>query len=801
MLAVCQIILADFFCLKINKIKKIWNNNAFEFKLEIEKRWTMKKFYEIEFNEQFGNDTRMNEGLRIVLVLNSTLKVWGHKSIKVYQKGDVFIINHREQFRMIENKDTLYMSLHLSRDYLKQYINDFTDKKFILKKHILQDVIYQQIINSLAMMGVVYIRKGRFYRLYIEQQLIDLLFIIVKYLPTRQNEGVDNSTKDHRLESICDYIDNHYTESITLSEIAKMVGLSNAYLSRYFTRHMGVGINHYVNQVRIEHCKRDLIHTNDTITQIAFKNGFTNSNMLIKYFKEDMHMTPTVFREKYRKLKKIELLENGKKETTYQHYLYYLSMFVNQNIKKIVQSPEAQKVWDVSLRNDNKYLKHYNHVIQIGDLEALLVQRFRTQLLEVKACLGLNHILIKDPIRVGKIINDRVESDELIPNTHPYMKIDECLNFLLAHQIGLGIEIEPPKSNKQFNNYYKELSYLLEHMHNTVINNNVLHIIIYMKVADSHLFQKMCTLFKHYFEKVTIVLNVNIDDPMESSKAKAILNSNVYHIDRVAFCANQNDMINFNSLESKQYDIAKNHITLQVNKMMKLLEVDTQDIPCILLNWNTLTGDTNLTNGEYFRAGIIFEQLIEINNRIDTVGYWLNYEIHQRFNHKNTSTQLSGIDLYHQFDGKRPAFFTSMFFKKLFRCILYMNDNCMVLGDYHHFQIVVWDAEHYNPHFTLNDYTGSLNHKEYQINITHAKQGTYKVKHLTLDKNHGALYKVWQQYNTQYGMDEETVDYVNRISYPKLDISEVEVKGVLTYHLKLLTNAIQMIEFRRYIKA
>lgn len=50
-------------------------------------------------------------------------------------------------------------------------------------------------------------------------------------------------------------------------------------------------------------------------------------------------------------------------------------------------------------------------------------------------------------------------------------------------------------------------------------------------------------------------------------------------------------------------------------------------------------------------------------------------------------------------------------------------------------------------------------------------------------------------------MDEETVDYVNRISYPKLDISEVEVKGVLTYHLKLLTNAIQMIEFRRYIKS
>ena len=33
-------------------------------------------------------------------------------------------------------------------------------------------------------------------------------------------------------------------------------------------------------------------------------------------------------------------------------------------------------------------------------------------------------------------------------------------------------------------------------------------------------------------------------------------------------------------------------------------------------------------------------------------------------------------------------------------------------------------------------------------------------------------------------MDQETIDYVNRISYPKLDIAEVEVEETLTYHLK-----------------
>lgn len=40
-----------------------------------------------------------------------------------------------------------------------------------------------------------------------------------------------------------------------------------------------------------------------------------------------------------------------------------------------------------------------------------------------------------------------------------------------------------------------------------------------------------------------------------------------------------------------------------------------KDMPLMLLNWNTLTGNSNLTNGEYFRAGIIFKQLLDINEK------------------------------------------------------------------------------------------------------------------------------------------------------------------------------------------
>lgn len=755
----------------------------------------MKNFYTIELNHQSNEQMKVNEGLKIFLVLRGTVQIFKHQQTQSYQAGELFLINHHETYRCSASEETLYIAIQLHAHYLQQYIPDISHKYFVLKKETLQEVIYEQMINAVADVGIVHIRQGTFHRLYIEQKLMDLMFILGRYLSTEQSLPHQEKTQDQRLEVVCTYIETHYAEPITLTAVAEIVGLSPTYLSKLFTRQMGTGFNHYVNHIRLEHCKTDLINTDDPITHIAYKHGFTSSNMLLKYFKQDTQLTPTEYRHRYQQ-DMIQQKSQTHKKVSHQTYLYYLSQFINSNIGTVMQSPDAQKVLNITFDEQDTQLSHYNHVIQIGNLDTLLVQRFRKQLVEIKHVLGLCHVLTKDPIQSHRLISENIESDETIPNIHPYMKIDECLNFLLQYDIGLGMEIHPPQSQMNLKQYVAKLTYLLEHMYNIVPDNKQLRLVVYLDCLNPTIFEKITSLFKYYFVNTTIVLNVNINHPEEANLATSLLTQ----IDAIAFYANQNDIIDFTSIEQGQYDQAKKHITLQLKKLIDWLTLNNETLlPFTLLNWNTLTGDTNLTNGEYFRAGIIFEQLIEMNQRIDTIGYWLNYEIHQQYNHTGAATQLSGIDLYHQFDGKRPAFFASMFFKKLFTHTLYHNDHCIVLGKPHHFQVVIWDAEHYNPYFTLDTHSSIHSHKEYQLNMDDVISGKYKIKHHILDKNHGALYKVWQQYNTQYGMDEETISYVNRISYPKLEISEVKVQQGLTYHLKLLTNAVHVIEFKKYI--
>ncbi|MCG7339030.1 helix-turn-helix domain-containing protein [Staphylococcus sp. ACRSN] len=754
--------------------------------------------YNIGFNRKVHLRKRVNEGLLIGLVLHGSMMIEKDYEALLFRKGEIFIINHNEVYLFKEFETTYYITIHLPKKYLQLLLTEAILKFYVLDRQRLQRTTYQQLIHIIAKLGTIFIRKGRFHKLYIEQLIIDLLFIIGRYIPTVEEDLPLLIETDQRILAICEYIEQNYNESITLYQIAEKFDVSVSYLSRKFKQQIGIGFTQYVNQIRLENAKEDLLHTKLTVTQIAFKNGFNTSNSLIKYFKKDMDQTPSMYRRKSQKLLHKRSGDKVEEPLNYQKYLYYLSFFINQNIEHINQPSENQKVINISLEHLDKRLEPMKQIIQIGSLEHLLVERYKKQLNEIKVHIGIDHILIKDPIKVGRLNQDYMESDENIPNIHPYMHIDESLNYLLMHKIGLGIELVPPQSLVRFESYLKDLKQLVIHLCNAFTKHEGLVLTIYIQCAHKHQFLEIKQLFGDYFVEVRFILNLPF---LKDNQLEHYIEDYIGMIDGIAFSANQNDVIDFQSLEGTQFDTAKNYISKQIQFIKQIIDSNGKSLSLTLLNWNTLTGNTNLTNGEYFRAGIIFEQLLQINQSIDCVGYWLNYEIHQSFNKEQKPSQVIGIDLYHQFDGKRPAFFTAMFYKKLFSRILFQNDYCIVVGERTHFQIVIWDAEHYNPYFIVNKQKRNSDKSEYQIELNNVISGKYKVKHFTLDKNHGALYKVWQQYNTSHGMDKETIDYVNRVTYPKLKVSEIKINSNFTYQIKLTTNAIQIIEFNKYIES
>lgn len=77
------------------------------------------------------------------------------------------------------------------------------------------------------------------------------------------------------ITGILEYIDEHYTETISLENLAMHFGYNKAYFSRLFNRHIGVTLNNYINSVRYDAFQRmQEKHPEKDMTELALSCGF-----------------------------------------------------------------------------------------------------------------------------------------------------------------------------------------------------------------------------------------------------------------------------------------------------------------------------------------------------------------------------------------------------------------------------------------------------------------------------------------------------------------------------------------------
>ena len=101
------------------------------------------------------------------------------------------------------------------------------------------------------------------------------------------------------LRKIISYVNEHYTEKLSLEEVANQVGFSREYFCRFFKQHMGITFLRYLNEVRISHAGRILMNTDKSISEVMQESGFTNQTIFNRLFKEIYGMTPRQARNSY----------------------------------------------------------------------------------------------------------------------------------------------------------------------------------------------------------------------------------------------------------------------------------------------------------------------------------------------------------------------------------------------------------------------------------------------------------------------------------------------------------------------
>lgn len=99
------------------------------------------------------------------------------------------------------------------------------------------------------------------------------------------------------LRKAVDYLQSHYSEQITLDEVAEQVYVSTYYLSRMFKRELGRNFVDYLNEIRIGKAKELLKDVKYKTYEVAEMVGIPDAHYFSRLFKKHEGVTPTEYRD------------------------------------------------------------------------------------------------------------------------------------------------------------------------------------------------------------------------------------------------------------------------------------------------------------------------------------------------------------------------------------------------------------------------------------------------------------------------------------------------------------------------
>ncbi len=98
----------------------------------------------------------------------------------------------------------------------------------------------------------------------------------------------------HKL--MMDYVEKHYTEDISVQDIAKALNYSEAYFCKLFKQNFGTNFVSFLSEYRITRAKELLSRTYVNIKDIGRSVGYPDSNYFAKVFKRVTGKSPSEYR-------------------------------------------------------------------------------------------------------------------------------------------------------------------------------------------------------------------------------------------------------------------------------------------------------------------------------------------------------------------------------------------------------------------------------------------------------------------------------------------------------------------------
>lgn len=124
--------------------------------------------------------------------------------------------------------------------------------------------------------------------------LIELLIILIqRNLSEHKHEQRENASKTRK---ILLYIQAHFCEPITLTEVSKALNYSPTYFSRLFAKEFGMPFQEYLKNLRLNYAYHLIKYSDQPVIDICYDTGFRSPTYFSKLFKQKYGCSPNHLR-------------------------------------------------------------------------------------------------------------------------------------------------------------------------------------------------------------------------------------------------------------------------------------------------------------------------------------------------------------------------------------------------------------------------------------------------------------------------------------------------------------------------
>ena len=209
------------------------------------------------------------------------------------KRGDVILCRPLDFHKIEYGKNLKLINISLKNEFLDKTLESvlFSSNNTIPNSVDAKD--FSQILNLCTIISDSQAEHSTNKNLLAKYAISTILMMIIN----NSNINIRQTTK--KFKSIMNYIDNNFTDNISLAVVANEFSMSPSYLGKLFKSNMNISYNSYINKKRINYACQLLTQTPMGYDEISKNSGFSNTSYFFITFKKILGITPSEYKSSF----------------------------------------------------------------------------------------------------------------------------------------------------------------------------------------------------------------------------------------------------------------------------------------------------------------------------------------------------------------------------------------------------------------------------------------------------------------------------------------------------------------------